>query len=73
MILAPRVMRRHTVRVIARAGRGTDEESGKALVADALEHAQAANRELRELAHGLLPDMLTRGGLAAAVESIVPG
>jgi signal transduction histidine kinase len=51
----------------------TDEESSKALVADALEHAQAANRELRELAHGLLPDVLTRGGLAAGVESIVLG
>jgi signal transduction histidine kinase len=49
------------------------EESGKALVAEALEHAQLANRELRELARGVLPDVLTRGGLAAGVESIVPG
>jgi signal transduction histidine kinase len=49
------------------------EESGKALVAEALEHARLANRELRDLAHGVLPDVLTRGGLAAAVESIVPG
>jgi signal transduction histidine kinase len=50
-----------------------DEESGRALVTEALEHAQAANQELRELAHGLLPDVLTRGGLAAAVESLVLG
>jgi signal transduction histidine kinase len=50
-----------------------DEESGRALVAEALEHAQAANQELRELAHGLLPDVLTRGGLAAGVESLVLG
>ena len=32
-----------------------------------------ANRELRDLAHGLLPDALTRGGLAAGVESTVLG
>jgi signal transduction histidine kinase len=38
-----------------------------------LQHAEAANRELRELAHGLLPDVLIRGGLAAGVESIVLG
>ena len=50
-----------------------DEESGRALVTEALEHAQAANEELRELAHGLLPDVLTRGGLAAGVESLVLG
>jgi signal transduction histidine kinase len=51
----------------------TNEESGRALVAEALEHAQAANQELRELAHGLLPEVLTRGGLAAGVESLVLG
>ena len=28
---------------------------------------------MRELAHGLLPDALTRGGLAAGVDSIVAG
>jgi signal transduction histidine kinase len=38
----------------------TDQENGGALVAEALEHAQAANRELRELAHGLLADVLTQ-------------
>jgi signal transduction histidine kinase len=42
-------------------------------VAEALQSAEAANRELRELAHGLLPDVLIRGGLAAGVESIVLG
>jgi signal transduction histidine kinase len=48
-----------------------DEESGRTLVAEALEHAKGANEELRELAHGVLPDVLIRGGLAAGVESIV--
>ena len=38
---------------------------------EASEHAKAANDELRELAHGVLPDVLIRGGLAAGVESIV--
>jgi signal transduction histidine kinase len=61
-----------TLELALRAFEG-DEKRGKALVAEALEHAQAANRELRELAHGLLPDVLTRGGLAVGVESIVLG
>jgi hypothetical protein len=51
----------------------TDDEGCRALVAEALEHAKAANRELRELAHGLLPDVLTTRGLAAGVESIADG
>jgi signal transduction histidine kinase len=51
----------------------TDDEGGRAFVAEALEHAETANRELRELAHGLLPDVLTTHGLAAGVESIADG
>jgi signal transduction histidine kinase len=50
-----------------------DEEDAGVLVAEALEHAKAANRELRALAHGLLPAALTHGGLGAGVESIVHG
>jgi GAF domain-containing protein len=41
------------------------------LVAEALQHAEQANAELRELAHGILPAVLTRGGLRAGVEAIV--
>jgi signal transduction histidine kinase len=37
------------------------------------DHAKEANREIRELAHGLMPAALSRGGLAAGVESIVQG
>ncbi len=33
------------------------------LVDEALQHAEQANTELRELAHGILPAALTRGGL----------
>jgi GAF domain-containing protein len=41
------------------------------LVAEALRHAEQANAELRELAHGILPAALTRGGLRAGVDAIV--
>jgi signal transduction histidine kinase len=41
------------------------------LVAEALEHAEQANFELRELAHGILPAVLTRGGLRAGIEALV--
>ena len=48
-----------------------DAEEKKTLVGEALEEAEQANEELRELAHGLLPSVLTRGGLTAGVESLV--
>ena len=51
----------------------SDAQNARTLVVEALQSAEAANRELRELAHGLLPDVLIRGGLAAGVESIVLG
>ncbi|HEY1776252.1 MAG TPA: GAF domain-containing protein [Solirubrobacteraceae bacterium] len=47
------------------------EANAKALVAEALQHAEQANFELRELAHGILPAALTRGGLQAGVEALV--
>jgi PAS domain S-box-containing protein len=40
------------------------------LVGDALGNARAAIDELRELAHGLHPEVLTHRGLAAAVETL---
>jgi PAS domain S-box-containing protein len=40
------------------------------LVGAALEHAEAAIEELRELAHGIHPSVLTHYGLAAAVEAL---
>jgi GAF domain-containing protein len=45
-------------------------DSGE-LVAEALRHAEQANSELRELAHGILPAALTRGGLRAGVDALV--
>ena len=43
------------------------------LVAEALRQAEQANSELRELAHGILPAALTRGGLRAGVDALVSG
>ncbi len=48
-----------------------DAEAAETLVGEALEEAEEANEELRELAHGLLPSILTRGGLPAGVETLV--
>ena len=43
----------------------------EALVTQALEASEQGNSELRELAHGILPPALTRGGLRAAVRALV--
>jgi signal transduction histidine kinase len=40
------------------------------LVDEALQYAHEANAELRELAHGILPAVLTRGGLRAGVDAL---
>jgi signal transduction histidine kinase len=45
-------------------------EEAEALVGEALDHAQQATEELRELARGIMPAVLTRGGLAAGVEAL---
>jgi signal transduction histidine kinase len=47
------------------------DANSEELVAEALRHAEQANAELRELAHGILPAALTRGGLCAGVEALV--
>jgi PAS domain S-box-containing protein len=46
------------------------QDSAPELVSEALEHAQRAKGELRELAHGILPAVLTHGGLRAAVKAL---
>jgi signal transduction histidine kinase len=43
------------------------------LVSEALRHAEQANTELRELAHGIVPDPLRRGGLRTGVQALVSG
>jgi signal transduction histidine kinase len=56
---------------LARRAREGEAETAMELVAEALEAAEQANSELRELAHGLLPSILSRGGLSAGVEALV--
>jgi GAF domain-containing protein len=56
---------------LARRALGGDEGTTDTLLGEALEHAEQANVALRELAHGILPSVLSRGGLRSAVESLV--
>jgi signal transduction histidine kinase len=62
----------HTIITLKLAHRALQptQEPGSALVAEALEHAERANVELRELAHGILPAVLTGGGLRAGVQAL---
>jgi signal transduction histidine kinase len=63
----------HTIVTLKLAQRAQQEDDQKArsLIAEALEQAQQGNRELRELAHGILPAVLTQGGLRSGVDTIV--
>ena len=59
-----------TLKLAQRALIETDDEA-RSLVDEALEQVQQGNVELRELAHGILPSVLTHDGLQAGVESVV--
>jgi signal transduction histidine kinase len=63
----------HTIITLKLAQRAyeRDHEAAAGLVGEALGEAQQANAELRELAHGILPSVLARGGLAAGVDALV--
>jgi signal transduction histidine kinase len=63
----------HTVVTLRLARRALDDDPRTAdgFVAEALEHAERAMVELRELAHGILPAVLTHGGLSAGVDALV--
>jgi signal transduction histidine kinase len=63
----------HAIIALKLAQRAVDEdpERLKALLDEALSHAEQGNADLRELAHGILPSVLTRGGLRAGVDAIV--
>jgi PAS domain S-box-containing protein len=62
----------HTVITLKLARRAleTQDATVPTLVAEALEQAEDATAELRELVHGILPAVLTGGGLRTAVESL---
>jgi signal transduction histidine kinase len=59
-----------TLKLAQRALPDDPERAGQ-LLAEGLDHAEHGNNELRELAHGILPAVLTRGGLADGVEALV--
>jgi signal transduction histidine kinase len=63
----------NTVITLRLARQELGDANGKAveLVDEALEQAEGANGDLRELAHGILPAALSHGGLRAAIDLLV--
>ena len=63
----------HTIVSLQLAGRELRRDAGAAetLLGEALDHAKQANVALRELVHGILPAVLTVGGLRAGVQSLL--
>jgi len=63
----------HALITLKLASRSFEEGGPKAgeLLDEGLEHTESAISALRELSHGILPSVLTRGGLRAGVESLV--
>jgi signal transduction histidine kinase len=63
----------HTIVTLKLARRAFGEADGRteSLLGEALEQAEQGNAELRELAHGILPATLSRGGLRGAIETVV--
>jgi signal transduction histidine kinase len=63
----------HTIVTLKLAQQALSENpsEAEALVAEARSTAEQATAELRELARGILPTVLTRGGLRAGVDAFV--
>jgi signal transduction histidine kinase len=63
----------HTIILLKQAAQALPEnhDTVEALVADAIAQGTEANAELRKLAHGIMPAVLTRGGLASGVDALV--
>ncbi|HEU0317504.1 MAG TPA: GAF domain-containing protein, partial [Solirubrobacteraceae bacterium] len=62
----------HTILTLKLARRAVEneEEDLPALLTEALDTAEQTNVELRELAHGILPGILSHGGLRAGVSAL---
>jgi PAS domain S-box-containing protein len=56
---------------LAQAAFGAGDGNAEKLVGDALGHAERGIAELRELAHGILPAVLTHDGLRAGLDALV--
>jgi signal transduction histidine kinase/CHASE3 domain sensor protein len=63
----------HTIITLKLAQQAFRDDDGdpQSLIAEALRHAKQGNDELRELAHGILPAALSRGGVRAGVDAVV--
>jgi signal transduction histidine kinase len=57
-----------TLKLAQRAFR-EDHEKAESLIDEALRHAERSNAELRELARGILPSVLSHGGLRAGLNA----
>jgi len=55
---------------LARHALESDQAAARASLAEALAHAEQATHELRELSHGIMPAVLTRGGLTEGVHAL---
>jgi signal transduction histidine kinase len=61
----------HTLLTLNLAGQAAaGNERARELLTEASDHAQRATAELRELAHAILPSVLTHGGLRAGVDAL---
>jgi signal transduction histidine kinase len=62
----------HTIIALKMAQRAmqNDEDDAPALLSEALDNAKRATYELRELAHGILPEPLTRSGLRVGLDAL---
>jgi signal transduction histidine kinase len=63
----------HTIVTLKLAQQALHEDRGdtEPLLADALRTAELATHEVRELTHGILPSVLTHGGLRGGVDAFV--
>ena len=63
----------HTSITLGLAQRELEQGNGavEALIDEAIGYVQRANEELRELAHGILPVDLARGGLRGGIDAVV--
>ena len=63
----------HTSITLGLAQRELEQGNGavEALIAESIGYVQQANEELRELAHGILPVDLARGGLRGGIDAVV--
>jgi signal transduction histidine kinase len=62
----------HTIVTLKLARRALEDgqDDTPVLLTEALDHAERATDELRKLAHGILPEVLTSGGLRAVVDTL---